>query len=342
MWLAVAALASATIAGNSFALGTLDLAESDAFSCVCPENYEPVCGVDKNTYSNSCKAKCAGVGVAYSGKCKTQLSHGSNVQNGDFGQAPNADLSSGGLPRTCIFDAELGYDIYFDSSGVCDGTVGAPVAERDCTAGQKGFKALVADPIDDKRGIFISGGASTRPDFCCKALTSTCLACVAGVSKQAFCNQCPGTVGCPVERATTVLFDIVPPQENELPTFKGAICLQRDYRPRNGVNVDGSDLVFVDEVRERTVGEQRRQQCLVDSTAVAVCKCARVCEPYGSCASCEEFQTKQQCTREALLSSLECTWTGTKCADNNPGSPDDATTALGVIAAVSATASIIV
>lgn len=334
MWLAVAALASATRAGNSLALGNLDTNDFDASNCICLAIYEPVCGVDKNTYSNLCRAGCANVGVAYSGKCKKQLSHGSNVQNGDFGQAPNADLSSGGLPRTCIFDAELGYDIYFDSSGVCDGTVGAPVAERDCTAGQKGFKALVADPIDDKRGIFIFGGASTGDDFCCKALTSTCLACVAGVSERAFCNQCPGTVGCPVLGGASI--ERTRPQENERSTFNGAICLQRDYRTVIVVNT------FVDEIREQTVGEQRRQQCLVDSTAVAVCKCARVCEPYGSCASCEEFQTKQQCTREALLSSLECTWTGTKCADNNPGSPDDATTALGVIAAVSATASIIV
>jgi hypothetical protein len=38
-------------------------------SCVCPMNYEPVCGVDNNSYSNGCTAGCADVGVAHDGAC---------------------------------------------------------------------------------------------------------------------------------------------------------------------------------------------------------------------------------------------------------------------------------
>ena len=39
--------------------------------CNCPNNQNPVCGMDQNTYNNSCLAGCAGVDIASDARCET-------------------------------------------------------------------------------------------------------------------------------------------------------------------------------------------------------------------------------------------------------------------------------
>lgn len=42
------------------------------YSCVCPEIYQPVCGVDNKSYENICQATCKNIQVKHEGECTPQ------------------------------------------------------------------------------------------------------------------------------------------------------------------------------------------------------------------------------------------------------------------------------
>lgn len=64
----------------------------------CPDVYNPVCGVDRVTYGNSCLAKEIGVQVLYAGECKTEQP---SVQKTSCGDGTIQDPNGYGMQEQC-------------------------------------------------------------------------------------------------------------------------------------------------------------------------------------------------------------------------------------------------
>ncbi len=149
----------------------------------CPENFDPVCGCDRNTYGNDCEAAAAGANVRYRGLCQPAGDCKDNANCPEKQYCAKKAGDCGGL-GICDVRPELCPD-FFDPTCGCDGNTYG----NECEAAASG--ASVAYKGECLRQGDCDTGADCPDGFYCSRPEGEC----DGLGRQGTCTPVP--VGCP-------------------------------------------------------------------------------------------------------------------------------------------------
>lgn len=166
---------------------------------ICPEVYDPVCGVDGMTYGNTCDARVAHVAVAYEGECGKVCGGIAGVlcPKGQICDLPPGQCRGADLQGECRIRPEDCFGIYQPVCG-CNGKTYPNDCERLRAGVQKDHEGACEKKCKDNSECSKSeycnkkegdcGGHGTcdwRPEICPQPFDPVC-----GCDRRTYSNAC--------------------------------------------------------------------------------------------------------------------------------------------------------
>jgi len=144
----------------------------------CPENFDPVCGCDGETYPNACHAHKAGVSIARPGRCREKCdpANGEGCGDNEFCKVPPEHCGAADVKGVCTPIPQGCPDVWEPVCG-CDGVTYGNACEADMAGVSIRHRGECHEVCGGIQGIGCPDGEFCKlpPGHCCCDFQGRCV-----------------------------------------------------------------------------------------------------------------------------------------------------------------------